>query len=149
MTSHEEDRKLYIVTTMMTLEEYEVRRDREDAPLTLLTHHTKHTGDEFTEEHLPQILADIGDAAGIAPTELNDLERWTEDYDCSGWPAAMKIAVMEAAGRHWLPADANEVSKWIGDIRETAAFYDEFPELKDVFREKPDETARRWRERTA
>ena len=137
--------QLYIVTTMMTLEEYEQRRSGDAPPPTRLTHHTKHTGEPFTEEHLPRILADIGRAAGLVKKKA--AERLAESYDCSQWPAAMKIAVMEAAGRHWLPGDANEVSQWAGSVRETAAFYDRFPELKDVFTESPDEIACRWRER--
>lgn len=135
----------------MTRAEYEARRRREH-PLessALLAAYAKYTGERYTEAHIPEIIAESAIELETAPEAVADHpEEWAAGYDCSAWPFPLKIGILDAVTRNWVPGNHREHSMWAGGREDAAAFFRKFPELERAFYETPDETARRWSERT-
>lgn len=147
----EKEELRFMVSTFMTRAEYEARREREHPleSLVLLANYTKYTGERYTEEHIPAIIAGAAIELETAPEEVaDDPDEWAAGYNCYGWPFLLKARILEAVTKSWVPGNHNTASMWAGYKENAEAFFEEFTELRNAFSEPPDETARRWSERT-
>ena len=120
--------KRHLVRTFLTKEEYSLKRLLQEQDDQSLSHHavliayTKHGGDEFDEDSIPDI---IRQAAEKAQADVND--DIYED-DTARWPIQAKTAVLAAAEAHWFP---NEGGYWHGDAQAASDLL-EHPDVKPL-----------------
>ena len=124
----------HLVRTFLTEEEYALKRvlqDHDDQNLcnhAVLIAYTKHGGDEFDEDAIPDI---IRQAAEKAQADVND-DIYEDDTAC--WPIQAKTTVLAAAEAHWTP---NEGGYWHGDTQAASDLL-EHPDVRPLL-QSPDD----------
>ena len=135
---------LYLTSAFMSKDEYLERRDREDA-LQLLNHVrlkeiTHHSQDLFSEEQIPNIIADAAETLGMNTGQLDP-----GNYPVDDWPFDLKVTVMAYGKYNWQPPLLDLVSEWRPEARWAAqALFEETPELRDIFHKTPQEVGKAW-----
>lgn len=144
----EPQESLHLVATQMTRAEYEARRQRPGlAGAVHLQGETNYAGAPFNEAHIPEFLWDAAEAAGLLPRKIRGRKSGhTESYNCEQWPFDLKTRLLDEAASLWIPPSAANASEWARGEREARDFFEDYPELREVFTTTPEEIARKWLE---
>ena len=111
MTEIAQRTETVLVSTRMSIQEYEERQKDTQGPHPDLMTYTKHTGRAFTEQSLNDILDNARKEAGFPPAQ--------EHLDIRQMPLSQKLLLMDIAARNWVPQDSDSQSFW-GTDRESA-----------------------------
>ena len=140
---------LYVVNTYMTEKEYLARKATPD-PHNMLNHVrlqevTRYTQQLFGEEDIPNIIYGAADLL-----EMNVDRFGPDEYDVTGWPFELKVAVMSYAKLYWIPAMYDGVaSEWDKNRKQEAReMFEKLPEIRLALDRTPEEVARAWLERS-
>ena len=118
----------HLVRTFLTEEEYNLKRDLQQQDDQSLEHHavliayTKHGGEEFDEDSIPDIIRQAAEKTQTGGVEDLDVD------DTTRWPIQAKTAVLTAAEAHWFP---NEGGYWHGDAQAATDLL-EHPDVKPL-----------------
>ena len=129
----------FLVKTFMTEEEYQARRDGPPENMgnsVYLVGFTKYGGLEFTEQDIAKICWDAAEKVGVLPADHEDEVKWSDwrqDYNYRVLPFALKQRVLDFVERTWAPDTEYTSSEWIGTKEDAEEFFEDFPELLQVF----------------
>ena len=111
MTEIAQRTETVLVSTRMSIQEYEERQQDTREPAPDLIACTKYTGRLFTELSLDDMLDNARRVAGMAPAQ--------ERLDIRQMPLSQKLLLMDIAASNWVPQDSDNPPFW-GTDRESA-----------------------------
>ena len=135
--------ELYLVTAYLTQAEYEARQQLPGmAGVIRLQAEDNDSSPGYGEEQIPRILRDAAVAAGFISRE--NTREFVDCYNCDRWPFMLKHLILDETEHLWTPPSWATDSEWAGSDEDARNFFEDSPELKEVFTAPPEEVARKW-----